>query len=201
MTLERLHYSEIWSNTERATCEASSATWNLGINSAFALGLREIMKTLDRVGRSQDVPGENWLLASSSALSTRTLTLVPIRLLLYLITILHNCFIRICMLWMSTKQLCITFAKRIYAYTHIHADKHTYIYICDYFSIGEFQYQLWWGRGNQMLYEVCCSSSNKDLYELRLSHVYRCSSYLTGNTFRLHNKGLLVTAVSNSNYI
>jgi hypothetical protein len=61
-----------------------SATWNLGINSAFTLGSRKTTKTLDWVGQSQDLPDANWLLASSPALNTRTLTLVPIWLLLYL---------------------------------------------------------------------------------------------------------------------
>jgi hypothetical protein len=58
VTLEGLHYSEFWSNIVRATlernfdvtngvatCEASSATWNLGTNSAFALGSRKPRKT------------------------------------------------------------------------------------------------------------------------------------------------------------
>jgi hypothetical protein len=52
-------------------------TWNLGINSAFALGPRKTTENLDRVGRSQDFPDANWLLASSPALNTRTLTSVP----------------------------------------------------------------------------------------------------------------------------
>jgi hypothetical protein len=62
----------------RAAYEACSATWNLGTNSAFALGPRKITENLDRVGRSQDVRDANWLLASSPALNTRALTLVPI---------------------------------------------------------------------------------------------------------------------------
>jgi hypothetical protein len=52
-----------------------------------------------------------------------------------------------CILWMSTKQLCITFAKSIHAYTHIHRYRYKYIYIRDYWSIGEFEYLLWWGGG------------------------------------------------------
>jgi hypothetical protein len=39
----------------RAACEASSATWNLGTNSVFALGSRKTTENLDRVGRSQDL--------------------------------------------------------------------------------------------------------------------------------------------------
>jgi hypothetical protein len=44
-------------------------------------------------------------------------------------------------------QLCVTFAKRVRAYTHAHGYRHTYIYIRDYLSIGEFEYLLWWRGG------------------------------------------------------
>jgi hypothetical protein len=77
MTLAGLHYSEIWTNIGRAACETCCATWDLGANSAFALGSRKTTEKLDRVGRSQDLPDANWLLASSPALNTWTLTLVP----------------------------------------------------------------------------------------------------------------------------
>jgi hypothetical protein len=30
-----------------------------------------------------------------------------------------------CILWMSNKQFCVTFAKRTHAYTHLHAYKNT----------------------------------------------------------------------------
>jgi hypothetical protein len=43
----------------RAAWEACSATWNLGTNSAFALGPRKTTEILDRVGRSQDLPDVN----------------------------------------------------------------------------------------------------------------------------------------------
>jgi hypothetical protein len=69
MTLEGLHYGEILTNigkailgrtfevtNRRAACEACSATWNLGTNSAFALGSRKITGNFDRIGRSQDLP-------------------------------------------------------------------------------------------------------------------------------------------------
>jgi hypothetical protein len=49
----------------------------LGTNSAFVLGPRKTTEKLDRVGRSQDLPDGNWLLASSPTLNTRTLTFVP----------------------------------------------------------------------------------------------------------------------------
>jgi hypothetical protein len=54
-------------NIGRAAWEACSATWNLGTNSAFALGPRKITENLDRVGWSQDLPNAYWLLASSPA--------------------------------------------------------------------------------------------------------------------------------------
>jgi hypothetical protein len=43
----------------RAACEASSATWNLGTNSAFALGPRKTTENIDRVYRSKDLPDAN----------------------------------------------------------------------------------------------------------------------------------------------
>jgi hypothetical protein len=61
----------------RAAWEACSATWNLGTNSAFALGPRKTTENLDWVVPSQDLQDANWLLANSSALNPRTLTLVP----------------------------------------------------------------------------------------------------------------------------
>jgi hypothetical protein len=74
MTLEGLNYGEIWSNIGMSASEASSATWNLGTNSAFALGPRKTTEKLDRVGRSQELPDANRLLASSPALNSRTPT-------------------------------------------------------------------------------------------------------------------------------
>jgi hypothetical protein len=72
-------------------CEACSATWSLGTNSAFALGLRKTTgnldrignsafalgsrKTtgnLDRIGRSYVLPDAKRLLASSPAIKKRT---------------------------------------------------------------------------------------------------------------------------------
>jgi hypothetical protein len=52
--------------------------WNLGINSAFALGPSKTTQNLDQIGRSQELPDANYLLASSPALNTRALTLVLI---------------------------------------------------------------------------------------------------------------------------
>jgi hypothetical protein len=85
----------LWRNfdviIERALCKACSTTWNFGANSAFALGSRKTTKILDQFGRSQDFPDANWFLANCRALSKRTLTLVPIWLLLYWKS-LHICF-------------------------------------------------------------------------------------------------------------
>jgi hypothetical protein len=39
----------------RAACEAYRATWNLGTNSAFALGLRETTENLDRVATMKNI--------------------------------------------------------------------------------------------------------------------------------------------------
>jgi hypothetical protein len=46
-------------NIGRSACEACSAMWNLGINSAFALGRRKSKENLDRVDRSQDLQDGN----------------------------------------------------------------------------------------------------------------------------------------------
>jgi hypothetical protein len=43
----------------RAAWEACSATWNLGNDSAFALGPRKTTENFDRVGRSQNFPDAN----------------------------------------------------------------------------------------------------------------------------------------------
>jgi hypothetical protein len=56
----------------RAAWEACSATWNLGTNSAFALGPRNTTENLDRVGRPHDLSDVNY-----PGLNPWTLTLVP----------------------------------------------------------------------------------------------------------------------------
>jgi hypothetical protein len=43
----------------RAAWEESSATWNLGPNSAVALGPKKTTESFDRVGKSQDLPDAN----------------------------------------------------------------------------------------------------------------------------------------------
>jgi hypothetical protein len=72
MTLEGSHYSKVGTQIGRdilgrnfdvtigrAACEAFSTTWNLGTNSAFALGSRKTTENLDRVGWSQGLPDAN----------------------------------------------------------------------------------------------------------------------------------------------
>jgi hypothetical protein len=73
-TLRRNFYVTIGSGA----CEACSATWDLATNSTFALAPTKTTENPDRVGLSQELPDANWLLASSPALITRTLTLVPL---------------------------------------------------------------------------------------------------------------------------
>jgi hypothetical protein len=96
----------------RAAWEACSSTWNLGTNSAFALGPRKTTEYLHRVGRSQDVPNANWLLVSSPALNTQAPTLVPICAVVFyfyfsfLSFFPSNYFYKYCcmhMIWISTK--------------------------------------------------------------------------------------------------
>jgi hypothetical protein len=73
-----VHWGEIFPVTiGRVAWEVYSATWNLGTNSAFALGPRKTTENLHRDGRSQDLPDANWLLASSPTFNTGALKLVP----------------------------------------------------------------------------------------------------------------------------
>jgi hypothetical protein len=75
MALKGLRYSEIYSNNRRATLEQNfDVGKNLSIYSAFALGSWKTMDNLDRIGRSQDVPDANCLIANRLSLNTRTLT-------------------------------------------------------------------------------------------------------------------------------
>jgi hypothetical protein len=53
------------------SCETCNETWNLGSKSAFVPEATTIMENLDRVGRSQDLPDANRILASSPAFTYR----------------------------------------------------------------------------------------------------------------------------------
>jgi hypothetical protein len=52
-------------------------------------------ENLDRVGRSQDLPDANCLLASSPALNPRALTVVPICAVVFFFPFLTNCFLQL----------------------------------------------------------------------------------------------------------
>jgi hypothetical protein len=81
-------------------------------------------ENLDRVGRSQDLPEANWLLASSLTLNMWALTLVPICAVAFFNKLfLHIFYVHI--IWMSTKQ-CITPAEWMNAYMNKYACKCTY---------------------------------------------------------------------------
>jgi hypothetical protein len=111
--------------------------WNLGTDSAFALGPRKTTENFDRVGRSQDLPDANRFIGSSPALNTRALTLVPICafffFLLFLWKHLQVVFTKIYLhiIWISTKP-CITPIEGMNAYRHRYAYNYTYICKCDW---------------------------------------------------------------------
>jgi hypothetical protein len=90
MTLEGLHNGVILTNIGRTACESSSATWNSGTNSAFALGSRKTTENLDRVCRSQDLLDADCHLARSLKYANNESLPVPV-LLFYLRKHLHNC--------------------------------------------------------------------------------------------------------------
>jgi hypothetical protein len=121
--LERIHRVDILTRNfdvtnGKSACEASSATWNLSTNSAFALGSRKATENPDGFGRPQDLPDANWLLANSPTLNGRTLTLVPIWLLLYLKKVymfVLQMFLAMCILWMNIcKEVTYAWMQRIH---------------------------------------------------------------------------------------
>jgi hypothetical protein len=91
-------------------------------------------ENLDRVGRSQDLPNANWLLASSPALNPWALTLVPILCCCFLLfpappqpVIFFYNYLYMHMIWIGTK-LYKTHMEGINAYVNNHAYKYTYLY-------------------------------------------------------------------------
>jgi hypothetical protein len=84
---------------------------DFGYQLVFAMGLRKTTENLDHVGRSQDLSDANWLLASSPALNTRALTLVPICAVFFF-----------SFLW---KHLQVAFTKIVSVYN---LDKHQTVY-------------------------------------------------------------------------
>jgi hypothetical protein len=72
-------------------------------------------------------------------------------------------------MWMSTKQLCITSAKRIHAYIYTHTCIHVVIFVIIWILVNLNICILWWwwwrrGGGGRMLRQVCWSSSNRTVY-------------------------------------
>jgi hypothetical protein len=74
----------------KAAWEACSGTWNLGTNSSLALVPRKTTENLDRVGRSQDLPDANWLLAISPASSPNTIPYLCCFFLFYFFSFLFS---------------------------------------------------------------------------------------------------------------
>jgi hypothetical protein len=146
MTLEVLHYGEIWSNIGkvtlernfdvtigRAACEKSSAIWNLGTNSVFAPRPRKITGNLDRVGRSQDFQAANWRLASSPTLNTRNLTLIPIWLQLYLKNVYLYKSSFLCAYFRWALNICEeNTCQRVYAHTGMQTCMYLYLWLFEY---------------------------------------------------------------------
>jgi hypothetical protein len=87
-----------------AACETCSATWNLGTNSAFALGsTKTTEKHLD--GRSQDLPDANSLLADISEFKYWNPMLFAVLLLYFKkLTYLSHRVCFACMLMVSNGQ-------------------------------------------------------------------------------------------------
>jgi hypothetical protein len=112
-------------------------TWNWGTNSEFALGPRKTMENLDRVGRSQDLPGADWFLVSSPALNTRALILVFICAVYLIFSFFFSfslksfisCFHKhfyLCLIWIHTRPFIIpaeeinACMQQIHMLTNIH---------------------------------------------------------------------------------
>jgi hypothetical protein len=186
ITLAALHWSEIWPNIGRATLgrnfdvtigraayEACSATWNLCTNSAFALGSRKTTENLDRVGRSQDLPDLNWLLARSLELNTRTLTLVPIWLLLYLEKVYTFLF------------------TNIYCYVHISEENQTSVYNIFIWTLA-LQWTILWPES----WEIFWPDKRLPASQTRLWPVDLLSSPFRPDVSVPHSTPLIVSALS-----
>jgi hypothetical protein len=116
------------------------STWNLDTNSTFTLVPRKTTENLVRVGRSQDRPYANWLLASTPALNKRALTLVPLCAFFSFFRNSYKLFLKyfyLCVIGISTKP-CITPTEGMTAYLQKYAYKYTYLCIRDSLIIGNF---------------------------------------------------------------
>jgi hypothetical protein len=140
----------------------------LGTSSAFALGSRKTTENLDRVGRSQDLPDTNWLLASSPALNTRTLKLVPI-----------------CAVALLGEKFTYFFYIIFFFYMDTLDEQQTVVYnICG-----------WSLRAHSCMQAYIYLYLQFFRPEVRLNNICRHSSYLTGNTLHLRYKAQPVNAV------
>jgi hypothetical protein len=86
----------------------------------------------------QDLPDANWLLASSPALNTRVLTLVPICAVASLKKFTSFLQIFLCVYNLDKHQTVYNTCGKINAYVNKYAYKYTYICICDALIIGKF---------------------------------------------------------------
>jgi hypothetical protein len=151
--LKGFHLNEFLSDIRRCTLRRNflcyhweGCMWSMQCNMEFGYqliiwsGTKEITENLDRVGRSHYLLDANWLLASSPALNTRALTLVPICVFFFLFfeSIYKLFFTKfyLHLIWISTKPF-ITTAEGINAYRHKYAYNYTYICNCDSLIIGK----------------------------------------------------------------
>jgi hypothetical protein len=165
--------------------------WSMQWNVEFGYQLRILCRTeenhgkLDRIDRSQDLPDTKWLLASSPALNTETLKLVPIWLLLYLkkkgyIFIfagisfyVHNLYEYQTVAYTT----CNIFGENTCPYAHTRIHTYTYLYL--------WLFKKWWIWTYIVEGEGPCLVIN----------IWELSSYLKGNTLRLRKKAQPVNAV------
>jgi hypothetical protein len=130
---------------------------------SICLGPRKITENLDIVGRLQGLPDANWLIASSPTLNTRALTLVPI-CAVFLFPFLFLFFQIFLQLFLSAYSL----DRHQTAYNTCGRNERMYEQICIYLCLWFLDYQKIWESivlvvwKNRIVYEACCSSSNKD---------------------------------------
>jgi hypothetical protein len=92
--------------------------WNLGSSSEIAVGPRKTTENLDGVGRSQYLPDANLTSSQQSGIEYAHPN-ISLTVDLEKKKSFHNCFLDMCILWKSARQLFITSVKRMLANTHI----------------------------------------------------------------------------------